>query len=553
MLIELRVRDYAVIDDLSLELRPGLNVLSGETGAGKSLLVGALSLLMGERASSQAVRKGAEKATVEAVFDISRLPGLEEKLGDLGFPSEGGLLLLRREVAAEGRNRAWVNGSPATASAVGELGTLLLDIHGQHEHQSLLQPRAQRSILDVFGAGAAVADAVRTLHQRCAEIRQELEERKERLATLESRADFLRFQLSEIDVAKLREGEEEELEEEARRLQHAEELAMGAQGVYEGLYGGDDSLSDRLSGLRDLLAHLARLDPSLNPGTQQLEDAYHLLREAGQGLGDYASNLEFDPARLEEIRVRQDLIFRLKRKYGPELADVVATAQRVREELGELEAGSFDLGSLEKELHRLHGEFREEVRKLSDLRRAAAGRLELAVQGLFPELGLGKGEFHVRLSPLAEPGATGGEAVEFLASLNPGFDPGPLSRIASGGELSRVMLALKTILAGIDRVPSLIFDEIDAGIGGEVALKVADALKRVAAHHQVFVITHLPQLAARAHHQLAVEKIEARGMASTTVRELQGEERVREVARMLGGDANSPTSREHARELLTSR
>lgn len=550
MLIELRVRDYAVIDDLSLQLKAGLNVLSGETGAGKSIIVGALSLLVGERASSQVVRKGAEKAVVEAAFDVAGIPGLEDRVGELGFPTEDGLLLLRREVAAEGRNRAWVNGSPATASAVGELGGRLLDIHGQHEHQSLLRPGVQRSILDAFAGASDAAGKVRDLHGRLADRLAALTAKKLRLRELETRAELLRFQLSEIDGGRLVEGEEATLDEEARRLENAEELAMGAQGLYEGLYGGEDSLSDRASALRDLLRQLAKLDPSLQESSGSLEEAYHLLADTGQRLGTYASSLEFDPARLEEIRARQDLIFRLKRKYGPGIPDVLATARRVRDELSELDGASMDLGELEREVEALRADFLREVRLLSDQRVEGAQRLQRDVLGLLPELGLGRGVFQVDFSPLAEPGPSGGERVEFVISLNPGFDPAPLSRIASGGELSRVMLALKSILAGIDGIPSLIFDEIDAGIGGGVALMVADKLREVAIHHQVFVITHLPQLASRAHHQLLVEKAEVDGMASARVRTLTQDERVREIARMLGGNADSPASRDHARELL---
>ncbi|MFC1574721.1 DNA repair protein RecN [Gemmatimonadota bacterium] len=550
MLIELRVRDYAVIDDLSLELGPGLSALSGETGAGKSIIVGALSLLVGERASSQVVRTGAKKAVVEAVFEVGGVVGLQERVAELGFPAEEGLLILRREVAAEGRNRAWVNGSPATASMVGELGALLVDIHGQHEHQSLFKPREQRAILDDFGGGGHVAGHVSELHAALCRFRTDLEGKRARLREIEAREDFLRFQLGEIEEAKIQVGEEEALEDEARRLEHAEELALGAQQLHETLYGGEDSLSDRVSSLHDLLGRLARVDPSLAEPAGALDDAYHLLAEAGQKLGSYASGVEHDPARLEEIRRRQDLLFRLKRKYGPELVDVQETGARVRGELSEMEGASFDLRELEAAVGGAEAQFQEGVATLTGLREEAAGRLEEEVGRLLPELGLPGSEFRVGLSALDEAGPGGGERVEFLVSLNPGFEAGPLTRIASGGELSRVMLALKAILAQVDEVPTLIFDEIDSGIGGEVALQVAEKLAGVARHHQVFVITHLPQLAARAHHQLFVEKGEVEGLASTGVRELTGEDRVREVARMLGGDPESATSRDHARELL---
>ncbi len=552
MLIDLRIRDYAVVDDLSLELKPGLNVLSGETGAGKSIIVGALSLLVGERASSQSVRAGADRAVVEAVFDVGAVDGVEDRLLSLGFPTEEGLLLLRREVALEGRNRAWVNGSPATASAVGELGALLLDIHGQHEHQSLLKPRSQRAILDVYGGAKALAAEVSALHEVLSSRMAELEEKRTRIEELEARAEFLRYQLNEIESAQIQVGEEDALEEEARRLEHAEELVQGARTLYEALYAGDDSLSDRISSLGHLLGRLARLDSALAGPSRGLEEAYHLLSEAGQALGSYASNIDHDPLRLEEVRSRQDLVFRLKRKYGPELEDVLATGRRVKAEIGELEESSFDVRKLEEAVRETRSVFQERVETLTAMRREAGERLGEAVGKVLPELGLPGAVIEVVLSPLSEPGAGGGERVEFLVSLNPGFDPGPLSRIASGGELSRVMLALKAILAGVDRVPTLIFDEIDAGIGGEVALRVADKLRAVAEHHQVFVITHLPQLASRADHQLSVQKAEVAGLASTTVRELTGSERVREVARMLGGDPDSATSRDHARELLGS-
>lgn len=552
MLIELRIRDYAVIDDLSLELKPGLNVLSGETGAGKSIIVGALSLLVGERASSQAVRKGASRAVVEAVFDLEagRAVGLEERLSSLGFPAEDGLLLLRREVASEGRNRAWVNGSPATASVVGELGALLVDIHGQHEHQSLLVPRTQRAILDVFGGAASLAEEVAGLSGRLSRSSAELGEKEARVRELEARAEFLRFQYDEIQRAGVEPGEEEALDEEARRLEHVEELALGARDLHETLYAGDDAVSDRVSSLEALLGRLAKLDPVLGEPAHLLEEAYHLLAEAGQALGSYAAGVDHDPRRLEEIRRRQDLLFRLKRKYGPELEDVLETGRRVGEELGELESAAFDFRGLEDAVRQTRAELVTRAEELSERRRSAAERLEREVGLVLPDLGLGNAVFRVALIPLDEVGAGGAERVEFLASLNPGFEAGPLSRIASGGEVSRVMLALKAILAGVDRVPTLIFDEVDSGIGGEVALRVADKLRAVAQHHQVFVITHLPQLASRADHQLSVEKGEVSGMASTQVRELTGEDRVREVARMLGGDPHSPTSREHARELL---
>jgi DNA repair protein RecN (Recombination protein N) len=553
MLVELRIRDYAVVEDLSLTLAPGLNALTGETGAGKSIIVGALSLLLGERASAAVVRAGADRATVEAVFDVRGLPDVEARVEEMGFRPEDGHLILRREVAAEGRNRAWVNGSPATAGAVGELGSALVDLHGQHEHQTLLRPAEQRSILDAFAGAQEPAERVLEIHGRVRALSEELDARERRVREVESRADFLRFQLGDIDEARLSPGEDEELEAEARRHEHAEELVQGASGVHEALYAGEGAVADRLSEARALVQRLARFDASLEETARLLEDAYHAVNEAGRRMGDYASAVDHDPRRLEEVRSRLDRIFRLKRKYGPGLDDVLATGQRVKDELRALDEADHDLGELRRALSDARGELEAAASALGALRRGAAERLAEAVEAVLPDLGLAGATFEVRVRPLDEVGPHGGEAVDFLVAPNKGFEAMALSRIASGGELSRVMLALKSILAAVDRVPVLVFDEIDAGIGGVVATSVARKLAEVATRHQVFVVTHLPQLASRADAHLLVEKEQAGTSTATRVRTLEGDARVEEVARLLGGDPESATSREHARELLSAR
>jgi len=550
MLVELRIRDYAVVEDLTLELGPGLNVLTGETGAGKSIIVGALSLLLGERASSAVVRAGADRATVEAVFDVEGLPEVARAVEEQGFRVDDGLLILRREVAAEGRNRAWICGSPATAGAVGELGSMLVDLHGQHEHQTLLRPRDQRAILDSFGGAADAAAEVASLYADLQALRATLEEREERRRDVESRADFLRFQLSEIDEAELSPGEDEALEAEIGRHEHSEELVQGAASVHDILYGADDSVTDRLTAVRRTLERLARFDPELAPDVERLSDALHAITDVGRRIGDYASAVEHDPERLEQARQRLDRMFRLKRKYGPELADVLATAQRVREELADLDEAGHDLDALGRQIEGASAALEDEAARLSAMRRAAAARLGDSMQAMLPDLGLEGASFGVRLTTHEVVSSGGAEGVEFLVAPNRGFEPMPLSRIASGGELSRVMLALKSILAGVDRVPVLVFDEIDAGIGGVVATAVARKLAEVSTRHQVFVVTHLAQVASRATHHLLVEKGGGAGITTTSVRSLAGEERVEEIARMLGGDPDSATSREHARELL---
>lgn len=550
MLVELRIRDYAVVRDLTLNLGPGLNALTGETGAGKSIIVGALSLLLGERASADVVRTGAERASVEAVFDVSGMAPLLERLDELGYPPEDGLLILRREVAAAGRNRAWVNGSPATAGVVGELGSALVDLHGQHEHQTLLRPAEQRGLLDAFAGSGERVSQVRALHGRVQALREEVEAREDRLRAIATRADFLRFQLQEIEDATLSPGEDEALQAELRRLEHAQELAQGAEAAHRGLYEDDASVADRIAEFGTLLGRLVRFDPTLEDAVASLEEARHAVTEVGRRLGDYASSVEHDPGRLEEVRARIDLLFRLKQKYGPELGDVLATAQRVRAELQELEDADHCLGDLKAGLEKARAELLDAAAALTGARAAAAHRLEEAMEETLPGLGLDGAVFRVRLDPADEVGPGGAERVEFLVSLNPGFEPMPLRRIASGGEMARVMLALKAILADVDRIPVLVFDEIDAGIGGVVATAVARKLTEVAAGHQVFVVTHLAQLASRARGHFVVAKAAQEGVTTATVRRLEGDARIEEIARMLGGDPGSETSRDHAREML---
>jgi DNA repair protein RecN (Recombination protein N) len=553
MLIELRIRDYAVVQTLSLELGPGLNALTGETGAGKSIIVGALSLLLGERASSDDVRVGADRAVIEGVFDVEGHPALLSRLDELGLQAEDGLLILRREVQAEGRNRAWVNGSPATASVVGRLGSALVDLHGQHEHQTLLNRGAQREILDAFAGLETTATEVRDLHRSWSVARDALAEREARARELASRADFLRFQLEEISGAGIETGEDETLEVDGRRLEHARELGEGAHGLHDLLYAGDEALADRVADARALAARLSRVDPALEEIAAGIEAAYHALVEAGRAAGDYAAGVEHDPRELERVRARQHQLFRLKQKYGPALDDVVSTGERLAAEVEELDAADRDLSELLSVRDRARDALHLAAARLTSAREKAGGRLAQAVQAILPELGMAGAVFETAFIPRDEPGASGAEEVEFRVALNPGFAPRPLGKVASGGELSRVMLALKALLAQVDRVPTLVFDEIDAGIGGVVATGVARKLVEVAQDHQVFVITHLPQLASRAGAHLLVRKGEsAEGVASTSVLRLDGEDRVAEIARMLGGDPESETSREHARELIAS-
>ena len=378
MLIELRIRNFAVIEDLSVELGPGLNALTGETGAGKSIIVGALSLLLGERASSDVVRAGSERAVIEAVFDLGGRPDLVEELADLGFGAEDELLLLRREVQAEGRNRAWINGSPATASVLGEFGRSLVDLHGQHEHQTLLRPVEQRRILDAFGGSTDLAREVADCHRRLTDLRDQLDAEETRRREMLARADFLRFQQEEIRAAEVEPDEDVLLEEELKRLDHAEELARDSESVHELLYAAEGSVADTLAKARDLLRRLARFDSSLEVTRDQVDELYHRATELGRDLGSYAGQVDVSPHRAEELRRRSDLLFRLKGKYGPTLADVLGTAARVSGELERLDASETEIERLRAQVAAGEAELAGKVGALSKAegkRRRASRRL----------------------------------------------------------------------------------------------------------------------------------------------------------------------------------
>ena len=551
MLKELHVRNYAVIDDLRIELQPGLNVLTGETGAGKSLIVGALSLLLGERASSDLVRAGEDRALVEGVFDCSGAPDLVRMCEEQGIEVDGDWLILRREVLREGRNRAWVNGSAATTGLVRTLGQKLVDLHGQHEHQALLRREAQRDILDAFGGAGAAALRTGEAHSRLVGLRARIAVTRAEAAGTRERADFLEFRAREIESAGLNPGEDETAALEARRLEHSEELIELSGALHSAVYGDDGALVEGLGSLSRKVEDLVRIDPTASEIEALYAEVRTTLQELGRRLSAYRDAIEHDPGRLAELRDRLDLIHRLKRKYGDTIEEIVSTGKTAREELEKADRSVLDLDALAVEEAKAFEELVGAAKKLSALRKAAAVRLESEVTGLLDELGMEGGRFRVRMEELAELGGHGAERAEFQVSLNPGFEPGPLARVASGGELSRVMLALKTVLAEVDGVPSLVFDEIDSGVGGRVAHRVAERLAMVAENHQVFAITHLPQIASRASVHLYVEKVQQDGLASARVRTLEGEERVEELARMLGGDPGREVSRRHAAELLS--
>jgi DNA repair protein RecN (Recombination protein N) len=550
MLTELRIRNLAVIESVTLPVAPGFNVLSGETGAGKSIIVGALGLLLGERSSADVVRTGADKAVVEGVFDGSDNRPLAAMLDEKGIEAEDGLLVLRREVSAAGKSRAWINDVTVTTSALASVGRLLVNLHGQHESQALLHDDAQRDVLDALAGSTETARAVREAHAELESIRASIADLTRRRDEAQKRADYLRHVAREIEDAKLVPGEEERLDDEARRLTHAVELRTQIAQALAAIDQGDDTAVDAVTSARRAVASAARLDPAAESLSEAIDQVLVALQELSRDLSAYEATLDSDPERLSEVDRRRDQISRVTRKHGGTVEATLGVLRDARAELDVLDTAALDLRGLTDREASVRAGLASRAAALTKARQKAGKKLASEVERLLPDLGLPGGRFHVHLEPVPEITASGAETVEFRVALNVGHDARSLARTASGGELSRVMLALKTILARLDQVPTLVFDEVDAGIGGTVALKVGDSLRRLAEHHQVLVITHLAQVAARAHHHVVVAKGARGGVSTADISVVQRDDRVAEVARMLGGDAASKVSREHARELL---
>jgi DNA repair protein RecN (Recombination protein N) len=553
VLTELRIRNFAIIDALTLPLAAGFNVLTGETGAGKSIIVGALGFLLGERGTADLIRTGADKASVEGIFDASGDAELIALLDARGVDVEDPTtIVLRREIVSSGRTRAWINSATTTAAVLAEIGRALVSLHGQHEAQTLLDEESQRAIVDAFGSATAAAARVHAAYDAVHVIAREIQSLTARKAEAERRADYLRHLVAEIDEAQLKAGEDVTLEEEARRLEHAEELKSLAGGMAGMLEGEEGAVLESLGHMQRSLAAIQRIDASLARLQELYDSAFYSLQELARELDEYGRAVDLDPARLAEVQRRRDLIFRLSKKYGPSLEAVADTARVARTELDLVDSGALDLRQLEHRRKESQDALVAAAAELTSLRRDAATRLATEVDAVLPELGMPDGRLDVSMRPRADIGAVGAEDIELRVALNRGHESRPLARVASGGELSRVMLALKTILARLDRVPTLVFDEVDAGIGGKIGLQVGDTMRRVAKHHQVLAITHLPQIAARAHHHIVVEKGARGGITTADTRVVDGDARVTEVARLLGGDPESDVSLAHARELLSA-
>ena len=550
MLVELRIRNVAVIDTVVLPLAGGLNVLTGETGAGKSLIVGALGMLLGERAATDRVRSGADKATVEGVFEPRSMPALRAMLDERGIDTDEETLVLKREIGSNGRSRAWINGSPVTAAVLAEVGARLVSVLGQHDSRQLVDAEHQRDVLDAYIGALDIRARVAEAFAQLGALRSRERELELRRQDAAKRADYLRFVAREIDEANPVVGEDETLDGEIRRLSHAEELQTLAAQAAAAISGDERAALTRLASVRRALVSLERIDPETGRWQAGFDAAVYALDELVRELETYAESIEADPSRLRTLERRRDQLLTLMRKHGPTLHEVIASGAQARTELDLVDGGTLDLAAIADARAAAEGALVEAAAELTHRRQSGAQQLARAVTELLPELGMPEGRLQVALTPVEHIGAFGAEQVTFVAALNAGGEARPLGRLASGGELARVMLALSTVLARLQQVPTLVFDEVDAGIGGAVAWQVGALMRRVAKHHQVLAISHLAQIAARAHHHVVVRKsaIGTVTTADTTV--VRDEPRVIEIARMLGGDADREVSRAHARELL---
>jgi DNA repair protein RecN (Recombination protein N) len=562
MLRELHVRNFALLADVQVEFGTGLNVLTGETGAGKSILVDALGVALGQRASTDVVRAGAEEARVTALFDLSGVPETQTWLTSLGVPVEGGQIVLAREVA--GRGRAYVNEAPASVSTLRQIGEVLVEIHGQHEGQRLLEPSSHLDLLDAFG-GESVLERRRRLSDlvRCwSEMRSSLRALETGERERAQRLDLLRYQVAEIDAARLRPDEVAELRAARSRLANAERLREALALAYDALYGSDGAAADALGRAAVALRQAADWEGSLIELAATIEGLREGVADAARDARRALDRIDADPARLEEVEARLASVQLLMRKYGDSVDEILSYRERAALEMETLSAADARREEMAAEIAALEGRLGEEASALSRLRNSAAKRMEKAVLSHLRELAMPAVRFRVVLERREDPrGITvdgsvlaiserGVDHAEFLLSANPGEPPRPLRRVASGGELSRVLLAVRSALAGDSPPPVMIFDEIDAGVGGRTGHVIGEKLRALASLSQVLCVTHLPQIASVADHHYAIQKKTDGGRTLTVVERLEGEARVEEVARMLAGKRLTETARRHAREML---
>lgn len=563
MLEDLSIKDFAIIESEHIEFSNGFTVLSGETGAGKSILIGAMSFLLGGKADVNQIRSGAHEAQVSGTFYLdskeNQNPALEW-LNDHGIETENNRILLRRYIRDNGRAGAWIGSTPVNRTDLAEFSSFLVDIHGQHEHQSLMRVPEHRKFLDARAGILPEVSAFTALYMELVEKRRLLAQLDSSDADRARKIDMYNFAVKEIEDAKLKPEEDIQLEEEENRLSSYEKLFAGVDSIRNMLDGGDESVVSLLKKIRRESQNISILDKTLSSLDTRIESAFYELNDISEEFGSYANKLVYDPSHLQEVQDRLSLIYTLKKKYASsqsaplkEVFDYYENAQKSLEQLG---AGSENREELMKSVSELEKKVYLAGKNLSERRRATGDKLASEVEALLKNLGMNGTRFAVSIT--AKPGDQieqkcgpyGFDNIEFLISANPGSPLLPLAKIASGGEISRVMLALKTIFAQNDPVQTLVFDEIDTGIGGEVAVAVGSHMKALAKNRQIFCITHLASIAVYADNQIKIEKGVAEGKTVSNVHPIQGEERVSEIARMLSGDADSAASIEHARAML---
>ena len=553
MLTTLRIKNLALVADLTLELRPGLNIITGETGAGKSILIGALTLVLGERADRTLLRSGADTCAVEAVFDVSRLKApLKSFLEENGLePCEENQLVLKRAFTAAGTNRQFINGSPTTLQTLASVGEWLVDIHGPHDHQSLLHPARQLTILDAFGRLQSQRDSFAQLVQRRAALEGEKAALVVDEKTYAQQLDLLRFQVNEISGAKLQADEEAQVEQDYQRSSNAAKLLELSQGALAVLDGEDNALLTQAGALGRMLHELQRVDAGASALVTLHEQAVMTLRDLQAELSRYSEKVDLDPARLGELEERLNLLHSLKRKYGASLGEVIAFGEEAQRRLQSLESRDEELARINAQLKKLEGELLRAGRELSAARRKLVPQLAKAVEKQLAALGFKQSHFGVAVTStedLSQCGSHGLDKIEFQFAPNVGEPPRALRAIASSGEMARVMLALKTVLAAEDEIPVLVFDEVDANVGGETANAVGEKMQQIARQRQVLCITHLAPVAAVADAHFVVAKEIKAGRTTSEITLLDRKDRVTELARMLGGQGEA--ARKHAEALL---
>lgn len=553
MLESIVINNFTIIDRTHIEFNTGMTALTGETGAGKSILLDAIKLVLGDRADSDSVKSGTEKADISVSFDVSELTEAREWLIEQAL-DDNNECLLRRVIQANGRSKAFVNGSPVPLNQMKTLGEMLVDIHGQHEHQSLQKSSVQRQLLDHTLPDQDVLQHTQTLFTRWKDLRQKLQNALDQSAEKQQRIDLLKLYAREFQELNLQENELEKLQDEYNRLSHAGQILQNTSTLVSDLYENDDfNIQATLANCVNEIEQLCEIDHSLSDTSEMLKNALIQVQEASTELRLYQDSIELDPARLDWLNQRLSQAQNLARKHQTELTELVAFAQQLDEELDDLQLTEQDLDKLEQHVIQSEQDYLEKARELSTQRVNCAELLSSQISEVMQTLGLEGGSFLIQVDAEENPQnytSSGLDRIQFMVSANPGQPLKSLTKVASGGELSRISLAIQVILSESSQIPTLIFDEVDSGIGGGIAEIVGRKLRMIAQHRQVFCVTHLPQVASQAHQHYQVSKTKTDSSTSTDVRPLSDQQRLEEIARMLGGMTITEQTRAHAQEMI---